>query len=106
MLSFVKHALQSAKPLQPADDKSKRQTPLKDILRFIPDQPEVSSEDEGDSDDDTPGSDTFTADDEMTETSINLLLSILEGIYFSRLFEIASHRYSQRGPIARHHARA
>ena len=35
--------------------------------------------DEADSDDDTPGATIITADEEMAETSLNLLLSILEG---------------------------
>ena len=35
--------------------------------------------DEADSDDDTPGATIVTSDEEMTETSLNLLLSILEG---------------------------
>jgi len=35
--------------------------------------------DEADSDDDTPAATIITSDEEMAETSLNLLLSILEG---------------------------
>lgn len=34
---------------------------------------------DSDSDDETPDSESFTPDDEMTETSVNLLLALLEG---------------------------
>ncbi|KAF8890687.1 armadillo-type protein [Infundibulicybe gibba] len=72
MLLFIKHVLESS----PTSIRLQRRR-LKE-LHFKPDVKNVEEEDEGDSDDDTPGADIVTRDDEMIETAINLLLSILE----------------------------
>ncbi|KAJ7180037.1 hypothetical protein C8R43DRAFT_384856 [Mycena crocata] len=69
MLSFVKHALESTGPDFTANIPSRTAPYILDDL---------NESDEGDSDDDTPGADIITPDDEMIETSINLLLAVLE----------------------------
>jgi hypothetical protein len=77
ILSFIKHVLESATPTTGPKHKL-RDGPSIEALRFIPDEVDDLS-DRSDSDDDTPGSEVVSADDEMTETAVNLLLSILEG---------------------------
>ncbi|KAF7355296.1 RTP1-C1 domain-containing protein [Mycena sanguinolenta] len=70
ILSFVKHALEPERPelkTKPADT-----NPFKFNVETSDDA------DEGDSDDDTPGADIIGPDDEMIETSVNLLLAVLE----------------------------
>lgn len=85
ILSFVKHALDAANAPAPEVDASspgrhpRNSSGLRmEDLRLVPEDEVVS--DEGDSDDDTPGEELISADDEMTETAINLLLSLLEGM--------------------------
>ncbi|KAJ6599093.1 hypothetical protein DFH09DRAFT_24467 [Mycena vulgaris] len=68
MLSFVKHALESRVPEFEAKTPSKTH----------PYQLDLNESDEGDSDDDTPGAEIIVPDDEMVETSVNLLLAVLE----------------------------
>lgn len=82
MLSFVKHVLEDAS-MTPDKNRSvsKENTAAKPWL-LVPEAEPVNDLDEGDSDDDTPGSEIISPDDEMKETSINLLLSILEGEFF------------------------
>lgn len=77
LLAFVKHVLEPL-PTQPPEPIRSRNRDSSHIRLF----PDISDdlEDEGDSDDDTPGSEVIGADDEMIETCINLLLSILEGV--------------------------
>ncbi|KAJ7638786.1 hypothetical protein FB45DRAFT_739354 [Roridomyces roridus] len=65
ILSFIKHTLE--RPEQP------KPTPTK----TVPYQLDIEDEG-GDSDDDTPGADIISPDDEMIETSVNLLLAVLE----------------------------
>lgn len=88
ILTFVKHALESAGASAPRHEEAHSVNDFAAKLR-ISDPPQAADVDEdGDSDDDMPDSEKFTADDEMTETSVNLLLSILEGevdFYYSRL---------------------
>lgn len=72
ILSFVKHALESGGP-EPETKKPASANPFKLDLD------EGDLDDEGDSDDDTPGVDIISPDDEMIETSVNLLLAVLEG---------------------------
>lgn len=80
ILSFIKHALESAaSPIVPR--KKERRSDggglhLED-LRIV-EEAEDAGASEGDSDDEEPQSDAST-DDEMVTTSLNLLLSILEG---------------------------
>ncbi|KAG6919413.1 hypothetical protein DXG01_006296 [Tephrocybe rancida] len=76
LLSFIKHVLE---PQLPASRQSKVHRPDSNgpIMRIYADQNDEVS-DEGDSDDDTPGAEIITAEGEMIETSVNLLLSILE----------------------------
>lgn len=72
ILSFVKHALESKDP------ESEAKKPA-DPNPFKLDLGKSEGSDEGDSDDDTPGADIIAPDDEMMETSLNLLLAVLEG---------------------------
>lgn len=89
LLSFIKHVLEAVdpRPLK-THDRAKLESTLRlDELHLH----EVESElaDEGDSDDDTPGSEVIGVDQEMIETALNLLLAILEGvIYVSMLLWI------------------
>lgn len=73
VLGFVKHALEDANRAKeaPQSEVRPRKTGL-DALKIVPDEEE---QEEGDSDDDMPDSERY---DEMTETAVNLLLSILE----------------------------
>ncbi|KAI9509135.1 hypothetical protein F5148DRAFT_1348955 [Russula earlei] len=81
ILSFVKHALQSV-PIQDSTSKqasegsSPRHGLTMDDLRIVRD--EVQNDTEGDSDDETSGVQGARPNDEMTETGLNLLLSVLE----------------------------
>lgn len=76
ILTFIKHALESAK----ADSHGSNTRPINRSPRDrCRDDQEDDIDSDEDSDDDTPDAIPYTADDEMTETSINLLLSILEG---------------------------
>jgi hypothetical protein len=69
MLSFVKHTLESGGPeSQTNKTGTNHRRPL-----------DLDESDESDSDDDTPGADIIGPDDEMIETSLNLLLAVLEG---------------------------
>jgi hypothetical protein len=80
ILSFVKHALETATipehvtrgPGHTAHDGLRMED-----LRII-DQEDTVLDEEVDSDDESPG-DAASPDEEMTETAVNLLLSILEG---------------------------
>ncbi|KAJ7744466.1 hypothetical protein DFH07DRAFT_963690 [Mycena maculata] len=72
MLSFVKHALESrCLESEAKTPKPKKTLPYQLDLHY-------SDSEEGDSDDDTPGADIIIPDDEMVETSVNLLLAVLE----------------------------
>ncbi|EAU84761.2 hypothetical protein CC1G_00280 [Coprinopsis cinerea okayama7 len=75
LLSFVKQVLESAS----SQDEETRSGPEEielGSLRIVPrDEDELS---EGDSDDDDPDSEVVKPDDELLETTINLLLSVLE----------------------------
>ncbi|KAF7352810.1 RTP1-C1 domain-containing protein [Mycena venus] len=71
ILSFVKHALES----RGSESETKKPS---DPNPFKLDIDKSDESDEGDSDDDTPGADIIAPDDEMIETSINLLLAVLE----------------------------
>jgi len=54
-----------------------------DDLRIVPEEEQDDDIDtEGDSDDETPGLEGARPNDEMTITSLNLLLSVLEGALF------------------------
>lgn len=81
ILSFIKHALESAtSPIVP----QKRERRSNDVglhlkdLRIV-DEDEDAEIHEGDSDDEEPEPGA-SADDEMVTTSLSLLLSILEGM--------------------------
>ncbi|KAJ7591090.1 hypothetical protein C8J56DRAFT_782610 [Mycena floridula] len=75
ILTFVKHALEASKP----DSKAANVEPLSmHGLRIVPESDSQHVDSDGDSDDDTADSVPYTPDDEMVETSVNLLLSILE----------------------------
>lgn len=82
ILSFVKQALDSTREKQKAPPKPRRDPKaglsLTD-LRIVEDD-EEDFDDSGDSDDEDDGLDS---EEEMTSTSLNLLLSVLEGDDFS-----------------------
>ncbi|KAJ3986901.1 hypothetical protein F5890DRAFT_1636144 [Lentinula detonsa] len=81
ILAFIKQALETASSSPESVSQKNVASPGKGKLR-LSDLQLNSDEDrasEGDSDDDLSDSEAFTADDEMKETSITLLLSVLEG---------------------------
>ncbi|KAF8231899.1 hypothetical protein L208DRAFT_1361765 [Tricholoma matsutake] len=114
LLSFIKHVLEAVdpRPLK-THDRAKLESTLRlDELHLH----EVESElaDEGDSDDDTPGSEVIGVDQEMIETALNLLLAILEANedlsarttpvlndIFSLLEPLAKEASSAISPLAR-----
>ena len=84
ILSFIKHALQTATqiPITPAE--SKRQKTAGGLriedLRIVEEKDEEDELVEGDSDDeDEPTAPKEGSDEDMTSTALNLLLAILEG---------------------------
>lgn len=80
LLSFIKHVLE---PVDPGPRKKHEEAKSGSVFRLGESRlREVEDElvDEGDSDDDTPGSEIIGADHEMIETALNLLLSTLEGV--------------------------
>ncbi|TFK43559.1 hypothetical protein BDQ12DRAFT_643120 [Crucibulum laeve] len=105
ILTFIKHVLESAQSQDSSGVKSARSTAPK-----IKDEPLENS----DSDDDMEDSEIIRPDDEMVETAINLLLSILEvdedlsartmpilNDIFSLLEPIVRGRSSSLRPVAR-----
>ncbi|TFK75938.1 hypothetical protein BDN72DRAFT_891803 [Pluteus cervinus] len=77
ILQFIKHVLESTatRPVEPAPKSASPSIALRaPRIEELPDQ-DLS---DGDSDDDAPGSQVLNPDDEMVETTINLLLSVLE----------------------------
>ncbi|KAJ3980001.1 hypothetical protein F5890DRAFT_1558111 [Lentinula detonsa] len=81
ILAFIKQALETASSSPESVSQKNVASPGKGKLR-LSDLQLNSDEDrasEGDSDDDLSDSEAFTADDEMKEMSITLLLSVLEG---------------------------
>ncbi|KAJ7095353.1 hypothetical protein B0H15DRAFT_775607 [Mycena belliarum] len=68
ILSFVKHALESRGSVPEANKASNTR----------PFELDLGDQDGSDSDDDTPGEEIIDPDDEMVETSVNLLLAVLE----------------------------
>lgn len=95
ILSFVKHALETANtttaPVAPRPPR--RDTTLRmEDLRMVPEDEDSSDEgDNDDNEDDAPGSKAVSPDNEMTDTAVNLLLSILEGTYFLPIWILLSH---------------
>ncbi|KAF9451696.1 hypothetical protein P691DRAFT_723445 [Macrolepiota fuliginosa MF-IS2] len=77
MLTFIHHVLESANSSFSSEVRDTEQSRLEEKLKFIPTAPEVEDV-EGDSDDDMPDSEIVRPDDELTETAISLLLSVLE----------------------------
>ncbi|KAJ4478038.1 hypothetical protein J3R30DRAFT_3290326 [Lentinula aciculospora] len=77
ILTFIKQALETASS-QSQSVPLKKDVPLRSVDLRLNLQSEEDPASEGDSDDDLSDSEAFTADDEMTETSITLLLSVLE----------------------------
>ncbi|TRM67616.1 hypothetical protein BD626DRAFT_554703 [Schizophyllum amplum] len=76
ILAFIKHTLESLD----ADGVQASEQPaiLDKRMEALRIAPTAEEEDEGDSDDEVGGENTISPDDEMLETTINLLLSILE----------------------------
>lgn len=81
ILMFIKHALEdtqmSKEPQRPATKPKVVGLGLDD-LRLVPDKDEIGS---GDSDDEDEGS-VNTTPNEITVTTLNLLLALLEGTLF------------------------
>ncbi|KAJ3810019.1 hypothetical protein F5876DRAFT_89124 [Lentinula aff. lateritia] len=82
ILTFIKQALEAAASTRPEPNYQKKKVSLAgefqiSDLRLNPEDEEDPDSD-GDSDDDLSDSEAFTADNEMEETSITLLLSVLE----------------------------
>ena len=81
ILTFIKHALETATPSVETVQESHRKTGLG--LRMedlhIVDGDQDGELDEGDSDDEENESGDTEGDDGMTPTAVNLLLSVLEG---------------------------
>ncbi|KAJ3925617.1 MAG: hypothetical protein NXY57DRAFT_30897 [Lentinula lateritia] len=83
ILTFIKQALEAAVSTRPKLNNQKKKISLAEEfqisdLRLSPQNEEDPEVSDGDSDDDLSDSETFTADNEMEETSITLLLSVLE----------------------------
>lgn len=80
MLLFIKHALDAAipppEPVKASTDSSHFGL---ESLKISQDEDEEEDSDSVDSDDELPGSETYSANDEMTETALNLLMALLEG---------------------------
>ncbi|KAJ7498954.1 hypothetical protein FB451DRAFT_1334528 [Mycena latifolia] len=70
ILSFVKHALESRGP----ESETRKQTNTHPFQLNL----NQSEDDDADSDDDTPGLEIVAPDDEIVETSVSLLLAVLE----------------------------
>jgi hypothetical protein len=83
ILFFVKHVLESAAFAAPGPKPSHQgrseRALRRDDLLIVPEDDRLTHED--DSDDETLD-ETAMVDDNMTETAINLLLSIIEGSFF------------------------
>ncbi|KAF8076354.1 hypothetical protein FPV67DRAFT_413223 [Lyophyllum atratum] len=102
LLYFVKHVLEPKTPSPSRTDRRHHDNNAMDKLRLYPDQDDELF-DEGDSDDDTPGADIITDDEEMIETSVNLLLSILEANedLSARTAPVLNDIFSLLEPLAR-----
>lgn len=83
LLSFIKHVLDPT-TTSPEKNQVKTANNAQSSVLLYPEEDQNLS-DEGDSDDDTPGADIITPDIEMIETSVNLLLSILEGVVYIQM---------------------
>lgn len=90
ILMFVKHALEDAqmprKPKRPTRGPNRTGLGLED-LRIIPDPSNDDEIGSGDSDDEDEGS-VNAAPDEITVTTLNLLLALLEGKMFRLLSQL------------------
>jgi len=78
LLSFILHVLDSAKINQGENMNGPRN---KFAFQRDNDSDEANGDD-GDSDDEAPDSEVIGPDDDLIETAITLLLSILEGTFF------------------------
>lgn len=83
ILLFIKHSLESGSstetPKKSDEVRAKRHGLGLDDLRIVPEQEDTL--DSEDSDDEIPDDEDAAPDEEMTVTTINLLLAILEGVY-------------------------
>jgi len=80
MLSFILHVLETANSPGSLEPQRVEGSRLEEKLRIVPSTPEVEDmSDEGDSDDDASDSENIQPDDELIETALSLLLSVLEG---------------------------
>ncbi|KAK7470681.1 hypothetical protein VKT23_002103 [Stygiomarasmius scandens] len=82
VLGFIRQALDNITLISDESSvkKEERERPQLDIgrMHLVDDDESDERSEAGDSDDELPDSEKYTADDEMTETAINLLLSLLE----------------------------
>lgn len=76
-LSFIHHVLESTNLALSAEKQHTERSILEQRLKLVRVADVVSQE--GDSDDDAPDSEIIRPDDELIETAISLLLSMLEG---------------------------
>lgn len=84
MLSFILHVLETANNPGSTEPRQAERSSLEEKLRIVPSISEAEDmTDEGDSDDDVSDSENVQPDDELVETALNLLLSVLEGNVFS-----------------------
>ena len=84
MLSFILHVLETANNPGSTEHRQAERSSLEEKLRIVPSISEAEDmTDEGDSDDDVSDSENIQPDDELIETALNLLLSVLEGNVFS-----------------------
>ena len=82
MLEFIKLVLESPEepPSRPVEPRPTNQPDIQFRARKSTELDADTGYESGDSDDEVPGPEIMTANDEMRETAINLLLSILEGV--------------------------
>lgn len=92
MLQFIKHVLESSEEprSQPIEPKARMQRDIQFTRQPTVLDADVTGYESEDSDDDVSGSETVTPNDEMAETVINLLLSILQGtcLYIYSKYEL------------------
>ncbi|KAG6873310.1 hypothetical protein C0995_000463 [Termitomyces sp. Mi166 len=102
LLSFIKHVLEpQTSTSQKPNERHHNQNARANLQIVVSQDEEIF--DEGDSDDDTPGAEVINLDSEMIETSVNLLLSILEANedLSARTAPILNDIFSLLEPLAR-----
>ncbi|KAG6896934.1 hypothetical protein C0992_005199 [Termitomyces sp. T32_za158] len=102
LLSFIRHVLEPQTSTSNERDERHQNIGVRVNLQIVVPQDKELSE-EGDSDDDIPGAEATNFDNEMMETSVNLLLSILEANedLSARTAPILNDIFSLLEPLAR-----